>query len=295
MSGGGAPEELQGGNERIPCYRFPETAAIALARAARYGQWRNRPESELPSYIDIKRDEAAALIAAALSRGDDWLTVKETEALFSFYGLPLVEQRVTTSPQEAAAAAREMNCGVVIKAIAPGVIHKTEARALRLNVSGYDEAYRAAEEMQAELSALGNPPTGFVVQRMHHGGVEMLVGVVHDPQFGPVVACGAGGTQVELLGDVSVRLTPLTREDAAEMIRTLKTFPLLQGFRGAAPCDVSALEDGLLRVSEMVHDLPQIAELDCNPFLVHERGAVILDARVRVRSIAPRPLIGVRR
>ena len=295
MSGGEAPDELQSGSERIPCYRFPETAAIALSRAARYGQWRNRPESELPRYSDIKRDEAAVLIAAALSRGDDWLTVEETEALFSFYGLPLVEQRITTSPQDAATAARDMSCDVAIKAIAPGVIHKTEARALRLNVSGYDEAYRAAEEMQAELSALGNPPTGFVVQRMHHGGVEMLVGVVHDPQFGPVVACGAGGTQVELLGDVSVRLTPLTREDAAEMIRTLKTFPLLQGFRGAAPCDVRALEDGLLRVSEMVHDLPQIAELDCNPFLVDETGAVILDARVRVKSVAPRPLIGVRR
>ena len=122
----------------------------------------------------------------------------------------------------------------------------------------------------------------------------MIVGVVHDPQFGPIVACGAGGVQVELLRDVSVRLTPLSTEDAAEMIRSLKTYPLLNGFRGAPPCDVTALEEGLLRVSAMVEDIPQIAELDCNPFVVQEHGAVILDARVRLAAVEPRPLLGVR-
>jgi acyl-CoA synthetase (NDP forming) len=125
-------------------------------------------------------------------------------------------------------------------------------------------------------------------------GVEMLVGVVHDRQFGPVVACGAGGVQVEVLRDVSVRLTPLSREDAGEMIRSLKTYRLLTGFRGGPVCDVGALEDGLLRVSALVEDIAQIAELDCNPFVVQENGAVILDARVRVEGVEPRPLLGVR-
>ena len=138
-------------------------------------------------------------------------------------------------------------------------------------------------------------PSGFVVQQMAGRGIEMLVGVVHDPQFGPVVACGAGGVQVELLKDVSVRLTPLSNEDASEMIRELKTYPLLTGFRGTVPCDVAALKEGLLRVSAMVEDLPQIAELDCNPFLVHETGATILDARIRVTAVEPQPLVGVRR
>lgn len=126
-------------------------------------------------------------------------------------------------------------------------------------------------------------------------GVEMLLGVVHDPQFGPVVACGAGGVQVELLKDVSVRLTPLSNEDAAEMIRELKTYPLLEGFRGSVAADVAALEDGLLRLSALVEDLPQIAELDCNPFVIHESGATILDARIRVTAAKPRALVGVRR
>jgi acyl-CoA synthetase (NDP forming) len=130
---------------------------------------------------------------------------------------------------------------------------------------------------------------------MISGGVEMIVGVVHDPQFGPVVACGAGGVLVELLRDVSVRLTPLTAEDAREMVQSLKTYPLLTGFRGGAVCDVEALKEGLLRVSAMVEDIPQIAELDCNPFVVQESGAVILDARVRVAATEPPTLIGVRR
>ena len=123
----------------------------------------------------------------------------------------------------------------------------------------------------------------------------MLVGVVHDPQFGPVVACGAGGIQVELLKDVSVRLTPLSNEDAAEMIRELKTYQLLTGFRGSVAADLAALEEGLLRLSALVEDLPQIAELDLNPFVIHESGATILDARIRVAVAEPRALVGVRR
>src|SRR3970282_1859477 len=127
--------------------------------------------------------------------------------------------------------------------------------------------------MAARLGALGHPPTGFVIQRMVPKGVEMLVGVVHDRQFGPVVACGAGGVLVELLRDVAVRLTPLTREDAGEMIRSLRTYPLLTGYRGGPVCDVRALEETLLRASAMADDLPQIAEGDLNPLLVHEAGA----------------------
>jgi acyl-CoA synthetase (NDP forming) len=129
---------------------------------------------------------------------------------------------------------------------------------------------------------------------MGQPGIEMLIGVVQDPQFGPVVACGAGGIQVELLRDVSVRLTPLSREDAIEMIQSLKTYPLLDGFRGTPVCDVRALQDGLLRVSAMVEDIPQIAELDCNPFVVNQQGAVILDARVRIAAAKPARLFGVR-
>ena len=289
------PEELRSADVSIPSYAFPETAAIALARAARYREWRERPETAAVHFDNIRRDEAAAVVATALARSDGWLLAEETAALLSCYGLPLVEQRFAATIKDAGAIAEELGGEIALKAIAPGVIHKTEAGAVRLHLRGADQVCAAAREMSAEMEALGHTLTGFVVQRMARSGVEMLVGVVHDPQFGPVVACGAGGVQVELMRDVSVRLTPLSKEDASEMIRSLKTYPLLTGFRGAPHCDVAALEEALQRVSAMVEDIPQIAELDCNPFVVYETGAVILDARVRVASVEPRPLLGVRK
>jgi acyl-CoA synthetase (NDP forming) len=115
----------------------------------------------------------------------------------------------------------------------------------------------------------------------------MLVGVVHDPLFGPVVACSAGGTAVELVRDVAVRVTPITDLDASEMVRSLRTFPLLQGFRGTPIADVRALEDVILRVGAMVDAHPSIAEMDCNPVMVLPRGAVVVDARIRVQPTAP--------
>ncbi len=287
-----APEVVR--SKKIPSYKFPETAAIALARAARYARWREQPERTLPEFNDLRRDEAAAIVASALQRGNGWLTAEETTALLSCYGLPFVEQKVVDTPAAAGELAEKMDCEIALKIIAPGVLHKTEAGGVRLRLRGRDQVQAAATEMRDRLTAEGNPPTGFVVQRMAGSGIEMLVGVVHDQQFGPVVACGAGGVQVELLRDVSIRLTPLSKEDAAEMIRGLKTYPLLNRFRGGPLYDVSALEDGLLRTSAMVEDLPQIAELDCNPFVVRESGAVILDARVRVEAVEPRPLLGVR-
>lgn len=289
-----APEELRSGSRRIPSYAFPETAAIALARAARYREWRDRPETLPPRFDNIRHDEAAAIVATALTRGDGWLTAVEVADLFSCYGLPLIEQRIVESPEQAGTAAAEIGCEVALKVIAPGVIHKTDAGGVILNLRGRDQVRDAAREIQKLLESRNQTVSGFVVQPMAESGVEMIVGVVHDPQFGPVVACGAGGVQVELLRDVSVRLTPLSNEEASEMIRSLKTYPLLTGFRGTPLRDIAALEEGLLRVSALVEDIPQIAELDCNPFVVQKRGAVILDARVRVAAMAPRPLLGAR-
>jgi acetyl coenzyme A synthetase (ADP forming)-like protein len=290
-----APAELLTSARRIPTFSFPETAAIALARATRYRHWRDRLETYPARFEDIRTDEAAAIVAAALVRGGGWLEPQEVSALLDCYGLPFIEQRVTRTPEEAGEFAQQIGGEVALKVIAPDLLHKTEAGAVRLHLSGADEVRAAANEISAGLRTQGYEPTGFVVQRMARRGIEMLAGVVHDPQFGPVIACGAGGVQVELLRDVSVRLTPLSKQDASDMIAELKTFALLQGFRGSGPGDVAALEEGMLRLSSMVEDIPQIAELDCNPFLIHEHGATIVDARIRVAAVAPRPLVGVRR
>jgi acyl-CoA synthetase (NDP forming) len=172
--------------------------------------------------------------------------------------------------------------------LAPGLQHRSDAGAVRLGVTGAGPATRAARATAASARARGYEPTGFVVQSMVRSGVEMLAGVMSDPDFGAVVACGAGGRAVELLGDFAVRLAPLTRTDAREMVRELRTFPLLDGYRGAPPCDVSAFEDVLIRLSALAADRPEIAELDCNPVIVSDAGAIVVDARIRIALPSPR-------
>lgn len=180
---------------------------------------------------------------------------------------------------------------VALKAAGPDILHKTEIGAVRLDLEGASDVEQAAEEMVGALSAAGQRLEGFVVQEMVEGGVEMLVGVVHDPLFGPVVACGAGGIRAELLRDVSVRVTPITDLDAAEMVRSLRTLPLLEGFRGAPPVDIGALEDMVLRIGALVDEHPALAEMDCNPVIVQRRGVVVVDARIRVQAVpVARPL-----
>jgi len=290
-----APQELRTTKLAIPSYSFPETAAIALARATRYQEWRERRETYPAKFADIRADQAAAVVASALARGEGWLLPDEVAKICACYGLPLITQRVVASAEEAAKVAEEFGGPVALKVIAPGLIHKTEAGAVRLHLHGAEAVHQAAQEVSERLKSQGLLPSGFLIQEMAKPGIEMLVGVVHDPQFGPVVACGAGGVQVELLKDVSIRLTPLSNEDAGEMIRELKTYRLLTGFRGSVASDIAALEEALLRVSALVEDIPQIAELDCNPLVLHETGATILDARIRVTAVAPKPLVGARR
>jgi acetyl coenzyme A synthetase (ADP forming)-like protein len=295
MSAGGLRQRLQEPSLRVPCYEFPESAAIALARAVRYGEWRDQPRTPAPRREDIRHDEAAALVAGALARGPGWLTPTEAASLLGCYGLPMVEQRETADADETAAAAAVLGWPVALKAVTPGLLHKTEAGAVRLDLPDAESVRSATREMETALRAQGRPPRGFLVQKMATRGVEMIVGFVQDPQFGPVVACGAGGVLVELLRDVSVGLAPLDAAEAADMVRKLKSHPLLTGYRGRPPADVGAVEDALLRVSALAEDLPAVAELDLNPLTVHERGALVLDARIRVEPpLPPRPLGGRR-
>jgi len=295
------PHEPDEAGGRLPVYRFPEEAARALARAAEYGSWRERPEGRLPELPGLRRDEAAALLAAALAgetAGESqprWLAPDEVASLLDCYGLPLAEWRLAGMPGEAGAAAEELGGPVALKAVAPRLLHKTEARGVMLGLSGAERVRAAAQEMAAAVAAAGHTVERFLVQRMVGDGVELLVGVVNDASFGPVVACGAGGTAVELLKDVAVRITPLTDRDAAEMVRSLATFPLLDGYRGAPRADVAALEDLLLRVSALVEAHPQVAELDCNPVKVLPHGAVVVDARVRVEAATPPLPLAARR
>ncbi|MEK7216749.1 MAG: acetate--CoA ligase family protein, partial [Chloroflexota bacterium] len=211
------------------------------------------------------------------------------------YGIQAARQTTAATAGEVATAAAAIGGPVALKAVAPGLVHKTEAGAVALGLERPDEAVSAALAMEQRVRAAGHVVTGFIVQEMVGDGIEMMAGVTHDPQFGPVIACGAGGTLIELLKDITVRLSPLTAADAEEMVQGLKTAPLLAGYRGSPPCDAAALQDILLRVSAMAEDLPQIVEMDLNPIMVRQQGAIVIDARIRVEAPPPPLPLSARR
>jgi acyl-CoA synthetase (NDP forming)/GNAT superfamily N-acetyltransferase len=278
------------GAEGVPAYATPEEAVRALAHAAGYARWRRVATADEPLPAGIDADAAAGLVAEALAAGGGWLVPDQAAALLRAYGVPQVEARIAATPAAVGRCADDLGGSVAVKAIAPGLVHKADVGGVRLGLEGASAATRAAREIAASIRASGNVPVGYVVQAMAPAGVEILVGAVGDPDFGPVVACAAGGGNVELLGDVQTRLAPLSRVDATEMLEALRTYPLLDGYRGAPRADVPALRDVLVRVAALVAAQPEIAELDCNPVLVSPSGAVVVDARVRIEAPRrPRP------
>ncbi|HUA47557.1 MAG TPA: GNAT family N-acetyltransferase [Solirubrobacteraceae bacterium] len=291
MVSDGVPTELTSEHVRVPGYEFPEDAARAVALAVRHARWRARESGSVPRLEGLRSVEAAAIISKELARDAGWLSPACVSRLLDCYGLPLIPTKVVPDAEGAVAAAEALGSPVALKAIAAGLVHKTDAGGVRLGLEGAGAVVAAAREIERSIARAGHRLDGFVVQPMAPAGVELIVGVVHDHSFGPVLACGAGGTTAELISDVAVRITPVTDVDAREMVRSLKTFPLLDGYRGSPRCDVTAIEDVLLRVSAMVEAHPEIVELDCNPLIAGPDRVVIVDARIRIeRTAPPRPM-----
>jgi acyl-CoA synthetase (NDP forming) len=282
-----APAQLS--EARVPTYAYPEDAVRALAKAADHGRWLERDPGTPPVFDGVRRDEAAAAIATSLRRGPGWLEPGAVATLLSCYGIETPESALAGTPEGAGDAAERLGGPVAVKAVAPTLVHKTDAGGVALGLVGREAVGGAARAMRDSAAAAGHVVEGYQVQRMAPAGVEMLVGVVHDPLFGPVVACGGGGTTAELIGDVAVRLSPVTDRDAHDMVRSLRTYPLLAGYRGADTVDVAALEDAILRLAAMVDEHAEIAEVDMNPVLVSADGALVVDARIRVVQPPPRP------
>jgi acetyl coenzyme A synthetase (ADP forming)-like protein len=269
-------------------FTFPEDAARALGHAARYGAWRTTPTGRVPDFDDCRPDEAAAVIARALGAGGGWLGATDVAQLLDCYGVRMPASRRAADAADAEREAAELGGQIALKAIAPGLVHKSDAGGVAIGLRPA-QVRRAAERMAQRVSRAGFTPDGFLVQEMAPAGVELIVGVVQDRQFGPLLACGAGGTSTELLGDVAVRLTPLTDAEAHDMLRSLRMFPLLEGYRGAPRCDVEGLEQLLLRVGALVEAHPEVAEMDLNPVVALPDGPVAVDARIHVEQPPSRP------
>ncbi len=260
-----------------------ERAVRALGRAWRYRAWRDADHGEIPDLDRIDEIAAAAIVAESLANGGGWLSQDDVERLLTAYGIPFVRTHIAADPAEAARHAQQLGGPVALKASGPTLVHKSDAGAVLLGIDP-DQVEARTTELLTRLRGAGHEVTEIVVQQMAPAGVELIVGVVHDATFGPVVACGAGGVLTELIGDVSLRLTPLTDVEAASMVRGLKTFRLLEGYRGSAPSDVAAVEDVLLRLGRLADAHPEIAELDGNPLMCGPDGAIVVDARVRIAA-----------
>jgi acetate---CoA ligase (ADP-forming) len=293
----GIHERLRSGEILIPSFSFPEAAAQALGKIAKYAEWRVTPIGDGLGPSGTDRPKAVDLAARLVKEGDRWLEPAAVSQLLACYGIKAAVSRTAKDAHAVARATAGIGRPVAVKIDSRTITHKTDVGGVRLNLETPEAARTAAMEMLSSLEdqGLGHEVSGFLVQEMvNEEGAEMFVGMTLDPLFGPLIACGAGGTMVELLRDVSVRITPLTTADAREMLRSLRTFPLFEGYRGHAPLDAGALEEVLLRVSQMVEDIPQLSEIDLNPVLVSNQGCVVIDARMRIASSKPLPPRGAR-
>jgi acyl-CoA synthetase (NDP forming) len=224
----------------------------------------------------------AAIIDRARTQGRKILTEVESKQLLEEAGIPIVRARLATSRDAAVQAARDVGFPAVLKVVSPQITHKSDVGGVKLDLKSPEEVAAAFDEIMAAArrAAPDAAIDGVSVQQMARPGIEVIVGVSTDPQFGPVIMFGLGGILVEVLKDVSFRIIPIASRDARQMIHEIKGFPLLEGYRGQDPADLAALESLLLRVSAFVEQQPEVSELDLNPVFAYKDGALAVDARI---------------
>ena len=282
----GLPQGIAALNEAgIPAYRFPESAARALAAMHRHRVWVERPLLE-PEEFDVDRRAAEEIFDEVLASGRTQLNEVEAFKVFQAYGIPTIPHRVAHSEDAAVEAAQEVGFPVVLKVLSPDVVHKTDAGGVRVDLRSASEVVEAYREIHRSVGGRhdGARIEGILVEVFQREGQEVIVGMSTDPRFGPVLMFGLGGIYVEALKDVTFRVHPITQIDAEEMIRSIRGFPLLEGVRGEAGADLEALAEVIQRVSQLVGDHVRIAELDLNPFMALESGGMAVDARMTLAT-----------
>lgn len=268
---------------QVPNYQYPERAVRALAAMRDHRQWQEQ-EVELPLAFTVDRAQAEAAIEKARAAGRLRLGEMEACQVISAYGLSLPKAALARSAEEAVASAEGIGYPVVMKVVSPEILHKSDIGGVRVGIQSASEVrdafdlitYRATKYMP------GADIWGILVQEMARQTREVIIGVTKDPQFGHLIMFGLGGIYVEALKDVTFRVAPLTPGEARAMIAEIRSYPLLSGVRGERPADIDSIVDCLLRVSQLVTDLPEIVELDINPLMVGEagQGALVVDCRM---------------
>ncbi len=268
----------------IPHYSFPERAARALAAMARYHDWVHRPRTEYRVFTDVQLNQAKEIILSAKRAGRTLLLEPEAHDLLKAYGFPVLRYRFAKTEEETLKAADEIGYPVVLKVVSPQIAHKVDVGGVKLNIQNTHELRESFRQMLTDVQRAkpGVQILGVFVQEFVQGGKETILGLKRDPLFGPLLMFGLGGIYVEALRDVTFRIAPIRELGVHRMIRQIRGFKILEGFRGEPPSDIDALAECLARLSQLATQVEEIVELDINPLIVFERGrgARVVDARI---------------
>jgi acetyl coenzyme A synthetase (ADP forming)-like protein len=283
---GNALQILEGA--KIPHYRFPEDAARALAQMAQYMTWVHRPRTEYKLFSDVDRAQAQEIISRARSEGRRFLPEPEAHALLQAYGFPVLKFHLARTQQQAARAAADMGYPVVLKIVSPQIVHKVDVGGVKLNLQDEAAVRQAHRELISSVSA-AHPQAriwGVFVQQFISGGKEVILGLKRDRHFGPLLLFGLGGIYVEALRDVTFRIAPIRELGAYRMIQQIRSFKILEGYRGEKPSDIEAIAECLLRLSQLSQEIEEIEELDINPLIVFPQGqgVRVVDARILLKQ-----------
>ncbi|MBI2865471.1 MAG: acetate--CoA ligase family protein [Chloroflexi bacterium] len=275
----------------VPNYEFPEEAVASLGAMYEQRRWIEKPV-EQPMSFPVRKEQARRLLVSAAADKRQTLGDVEARGVLTAYGFKVPTAMLARSAEQAIGFAKQIGYPVVLKVVSPEILHKSDVGGVVVGLQNDEEVGDAYETILARVRRFMPKAVvwGVEVQEMVTSGKETIIGLVKDPQFGHMLMFGLGGIYVEVLKDVSFRITPLTLSDAREMISQIRSYPLLAGVRGEKPVDIDAIVDALLRLSQLAEDFPQISELDINPLRVRERGqgAVAVDCRL---AFAPDGLV----
>jgi len=268
---------------RIPAYRFPESAARVLSEMTKFTEWLSRPKTGIKTY-KVSRSKAKEVIDAVKKEGRSFLLENEAYEVLKHYHFPVIKSRLATNEKQALDTAEELGYPVVLKIASPQIIHKFDFGGVKLNLQNRTEVKKAYQEILVNVRRKVPKAhiMGVIVEEMAQEGKEVILGMNRDPQFGPILMFGLGGIYVEVLEDVTFRLAPIRELTAEMMISKTKTYKLLTGFRGEPAYDTEAIADCLKRLSQLVTDFEEIKEMDLNPLIVYKKGngCSIVDARI---------------
>jgi acetyltransferase len=272
----------------IPNYAFPEAAIRSMAAMASYGGLLNLDKREARR-VSADRSAANAIINSKLSGKESYyMSEREANEILQCYGFPVLKSVLLKDSSDVDKAAKDITFPAAMKICSPDIIHKFDAGGVRLKIKTKEQAQKTFVEI-VENAKKFKPSAkidGVLIEPMAKRGVEVIVGAVRDAEFGPICMFGLGGTFVEAMKDVTFRLAPMWEISAEIMIKTIKTYHILKGVRGAPPCDIDAIRDCIIRLSQLVTDHPQIAELDINPLIAYPEGngCVVADSRILLKN-----------